>query len=313
MSQSYLGPHLSIIGNCDGFFSKAQPRIAKLLVKGADPERLRQLAKLSPSTIWIGRIVLDDQNLQFPAQSGRELAERIIETAQRFPEIDYWEGYNEISFTRYQDETDPARRQEMFRQAAYEMAVFAEHEIQRTLTLHRAGLKSIVGNFSTGTPEFDLWPFFYPALEYADALGLHEYDAPGMRRLETWLCGRFARIYEMLPPEYRKPLAITECSIDGGVIGDGRAGWKRYMDASSYMRELVWYDGRLQSYATRWPILGATVFCWGGAWGWQEYDIDGELARLLTDYIASTRKVKTITLWRRVIELLERITKGKVT
>lgn len=287
---SYLGPHLNLIANCDAFFAKAKPRIAKVLLP-TDIGRLQTLAQLSPDTVWIGRIVLDDQNLDNPAQSGRELGERIIETARRYPAISLWEGYNE---------PDTSTREAL--------AAYAEHEIQRTLTLHRAGLKSIVGNFSTGTPEISLWPFFYPALEYGDALGLHEYDAPGMRRLSSWLCGRFVRVYGALPAELRKPLIVSECGIDGGVLGDGRAGWKRYMDASGYMAELTWYDRLLMQCASRWPILGATIFGWWGRGGytWDEYDIDGALATLLRDYIVSTRR-KPLTIWRRFVEWLERI------
>jgi hypothetical protein len=280
---SFLGPHLNLIGAQDAWFAKTQPRIAKILFP-CDPNRLRTLAQLSPSTTWIGRIILSDQNLDNPIQSGRELGERIVREAQ--PDIDYWEGYNEIVVN-----------------SPEEMMRFAEHEIARTTVLHQAGLKSIVGNFSTGCPELPLWLYFYPALAEADALGLHEYSAPTLRQLSTWLCGRWTRIYESLPKELCKPLAITELGVDGGVIGAGRAGWKRYLDPARYLNELRWYDDLMAIYANRFPLLGATVFCWGG-WGWDEYDIDGVMAQLLGDYIVASRKPKTLTVWRRFIDWL---------
>jgi len=281
---SLLGLHLNTIGAVDGFFQRAQPRIAKILLP-ADPDRVRHLQALSPRTVWIGRIVLDDQPVT--PDAGRLLAERTIEAARQFPGVTYWEGENE---------PDVSSREAV--------AAYCEHEIARTLTLHRAGLKAAVGGFSTGTPDIALWPFFYPALEYADALHLHEYDAPSMRRLSSWLCGRFVRVYKMLPPELRKPMIISECGVDGGVLGHGRAGWKRYLDASAYMADLAWYDRLMKSHSDRWPILGAAIFCSGG-FGWDSYSVDGALLDLLTRYIVSTQK--RVTIWRRVIELLERL------
>lgn len=314
---SYLGPHLNLIANQDWFFAKAKPRISKLLVNGADPERLRDLARLSRSTIWIGRIVLNDQNLQSPAQSGRELGERIIEAARIYPDIDLWEGYNEVSFTRYQDEQDPTRRQALFQQAAYEMAAFAEHEIARTLTLHGAKpkLKSLVGGFPMGVPELDLMPFFYPALRLADGWHTHEYGPRSMRDMfdaqtqKGWLCGRFARFFEAMPPECRKTWYGTEVGVDAGNF----RGWKCFMDAAAYMRDLIWFDQLMAFYANRYPIGGAMPFGWlGRTTQWDKFDIDGALAELLCNYIVSTRPAKIVTLWRGVIDLLNRFAKNPV-
>lgn len=283
---SFLGPHISILANQDSFFKKAKPRIAKLLVNGADPDRLRELARLSPSTVWIGRIVLDDQNLDNPAQSGRELGERIIETARSYPEIDYWEGYNEIN---------PTTREEM--------AAFGEHEIQRTLTLRLAGLEGIIGGFSLGTPGFDVLPWFYPALKIARAWHSHEYSFPSMKDAQTWLCGRFVRYFEMMPKECRKPWCGSEVGIDAGSF----RGWKSFTSPSGYLQDLAWYDQLLTYYAPRYPILGATVFgWWGRTTKWDDFDIDGEMARLLGDYIAASRRPKLLTLFlERVRALLK--------
>lgn len=283
---SFLGPHLNLVRDVDGFFARARPRIAKALVRDIAPERLRELARLSPDTVWVGRIVLDAQPLDDPARSGRELGEQTIEWARRYPDVDYWSGYNEIDCPTPQA-----------------MAAYCEHEIQRASALHRAGLKAAVGGFSTGCPEVALWSFFYPALAFGDALHLHEYDAPNMRRLSTWLCGRFVRVYEMLPPEYRKPLIISECGVDDGQ----RGGWKRYLSAAQYMEELAWYDGLLAQKAMRWPILGACVFCWGGAFGWDSFDIDGEVAERLEAHIVASRRPKRLTIWQRVLALIDRL------
>jgi hypothetical protein len=83
------------------------------------------------------------------------------------------------------------------------------------------------------------------------------------------------------------PLIITECGVDDGCGG----GWKAQPGANAqmYLDYLRWYDAALAADARRVPIVGATIFCYGRFHDdpWDSFDISGEVANMLADYIAA--------------------------
>lgn len=151
-------------------------------------------------------------------------------------------------------------------------------------------VKPAVYSFATGNPPGykdgspdDLrayWAHYldglYATQAAGGALALHEYDAPDMRRLETWLCLRYRRVYDILPADLKSlPLLITECGIDGGVLGApsaAAAGWRNYATPEQYAEQLRWYDSEI---AKDPYVLGATVFTAGNADMWGSFDVTG--------------------------------------
>jgi hypothetical protein len=170
------------------------------------------------------------------------------------------------------------------------------------------GLKCVIGNFSTGSPDLALWPAFFPALQAAKqhqaVLGVHEYSCPwmwwmtGKHQLdpnedegdEGWTTLRYRKIYRqhLLPNGLGVPLVITECGIDplvnpkppGAPAGTWRhlgGFWTDHDDepdkADYYVRQLIWYDKELQKDDY---VVGATVFTWG-SFGppWSDFDVAG--------------------------------------
>lgn len=170
------------------------------------------------------------------------------------------------------------------------------------------GIRSVVGNFATGHPPLDQWPHFYPAIqavrEHNGFLGLHEYSAPTMRfgthaEGEGWLTLRYRKAYRqhLIPAGLKAPLVITECGIDGMVgnrPGPKGRGWKDFVrywadqgmgtdGPGNYVEQLAWYDGELM----RDPyVVGAAVFTMTTTQEWQTYEILGEAASILRQYVS---------------------------
>jgi hypothetical protein len=179
----------------------------------------------------IGRLVVDQQDYTAQKQK-KDWGQTPLEAVQKFlhdqrptylanPHIEYWEGHNEPVWDNEED-----------------MAWYAQFEVERMRLMADMGLKCVLGNFATGTPELDLWPAFLPALqvagEYQAILGLHEYSCPwmwwmtGKHQLdpdadegdEGWTTLRYRKIYRqyLIPNGLGDvPLVITECGIDYGV------------------------------------------------------------------------------------------------
>ena len=214
--------------------------------------------------------------------------------------VDAWEGFNE-----------PVAGNEG------QMHRLAEHEAERVRLLAERGLRAVVGNFGAGQPPLEWWPAFRPALEAAQAhggyLGLHEYSAPTMwyntNRApldfradpadEGWLTLRYRKVFNqfLIPWGLRLPLIMTECGIDGLVTerpGPPGRGWKDFAgyweemgmgpDApGNYVEQLAWYDSELQldDY-----VIGSTVFAMTAYEEWRSYELKGEAAVFLQQYLA---------------------------
>lgn len=272
-----------------------------------DPNLMEFIKQISPNTIIVARYSeLGQINLQTvdPIAEARRFVDTLLPLAtepKRLANIDAWESYNEPV---------PADRDEMRR--------LSDFEAERTRLLAAYGIRSCIGNFATGTPQLDLWPDFYPALQAAKDhggyLGLHEYSAPymwfgtGRYQLEEgvdegdtgWLTLRYRKVYRqyLQPNQLDIPLLITETGIDGQVQnrpGPVGLGWADFQDfwkaegqvrtsgAGYYVEQLAWYDAELQldSY-----VKGASIFALAAPIGWSSFELLGSCADILKQYIS---------------------------
>ena len=270
-----------------------------------DPEFLAEVKARSPDTIIVGRVQLSQVGLSSGdmAAEARRAADAVLSLAlggRGAGLVDAWEGFNE-----------PVAGDED------QMRKLAELEAERTRLLAANGLRAVVGNFGAGQPPLEWWPAFRPALEAAQAygsyLGLHEYSAPTIWHNtnrpdldfradpadEGWLTLRYRKVYNQYlnPWGLRLPLLITECGVDGLVTerpGPEGKGWKDFAahwaelgmgwDApGNYVEQLAWYDSQLHldDY-----VEGATVFAMTAFQEWESYQLLGDAATILQQYLS---------------------------
>lgn len=282
----------------------ATGNVALLKTLELDPAFLADVRARSPKTLIVGRPDLGQLDLGGDVLAQARLAvEAVLPLAldqRRAGLVDAWEGYNEPV---------PGDEEQLRR--------LADLEVERVRLLAENGLRAVVGSFGTGNPPLDWWPAFRPALEAAQAhagyLGLHEYSAPTIWDKTTrspldfradpgddgWLTLRYRKVYRqhLLPWGMQLPLLITECGIDGMVAdrpGPAGMGWQDFrsywaelgmgLDApGNYIEQLAWYDAELQldDY-----VAGASIFAMTGFQDWQSYQIQGEAAAILQQYLA---------------------------
>jgi hypothetical protein len=292
------------------------PQIFELLATGGvalvktleyDRNFVAEIKRVSPRTLLVARYTplptpdLDNWNPQEAARQFVELLLPIATEPSRLAHIDAWEAYNEPAVA-----------------TADQMARLADFEAERTRLLAAAGIRSCVGNFSTGQPPLELWPNFYPALQAVQQhngfLGLHEYSAPEMwfgaganqnhaagdEGDEGWLTLRYRKVYRqyLQPAGLAVPLVITETGVDGLVQGRPGPAGDGWMDFADYWREqgyvtttaegfyveqLAWYDRHLvqDDY-----VKGASIYALAGPVGWETYEIAGPVADILHQYMA---------------------------
>jgi hypothetical protein len=291
---------------------QGQPAIIKTLE--VDPNYVKAIKEWSPQTIVIGRIVLDqlslDKDINGPLEDFMAKITPIATEPTRLKYIDAWEAVNEPV---------ASNPEQMKRLAIY--------EAERTRRLAKLGVRSVIGNFATGHPDFPHWADFAEALQAAKEnngfLGLHEYSSPtlnfgvGKNQAdggstnddEGWFTLRYRKAYRnhLAPMGYGDlPLLITECGIDGMIKprpgpSDGK-GWQdfvKYWEKSGqrpdpegvYMDQLLWYDSEMQKDNY---VKGAAIFVAGASPGWDSYDImnkkAGRMPALLQQYLSVHRR-----------------------
>jgi hypothetical protein len=263
---------------------------------------LRNVKELSPTTITIGRLDLASQTIAGDpaAAAGAFVAEHLPKMLEHSAYVDYWEGWNE---------PDPKQ-----------MAWYAAFEAERVRALAAYGLKAAVGCFATGTPEWEQFLAFLPAIraahQHGGILSLHEYDAPTFdRTVGSALPGRpaypdrgvlalrYRYWYEdaLKPQGLVIPLVISEAGIDGGV-GErpgppGPIGWRAFgtywsdnglgSDATQvYLRQLAWYDAEVQKDDY---VIGFTVYTAGSPSAqWETFEVTQILPEIAY-YVVSQR------------------------
>jgi hypothetical protein len=272
------------------------------LIKGVeDIGFLEQVKAASPNTVTIGRYVVQQLNIGEgdPAQRAIEFVNEWLPRYQSAPYVDYWEGWNEVTYPNYE--------------------WYAVFEATRACEMQKHGLRAAIGAFSTGTPEPWQFEAFLPAIEAGIRCGAilttHEYGAPTMY---LWwsqglppsyghpavpaypdrgpLIGRYRFLYNdvLLPRGLNIRLAITEAGIDGGAgagqrPGYGGQGWLGFQDywrnelgvadtAAFYAQQLAWYDSmmRQDSY-----VIGATIFNVSGGSSWESFEASSIIPQLI--------------------------------
>jgi len=272
------------------------------LIKGVDDIGFLQDVKaVSPNTVTIGRYVVPQLNVGSgdPAERALEFVNEQLPRYQAAPYVDYWEGWNEVTYPNYE--------------------WYAIFEATRACEMQKHGLRAAIGAFSTGTPEPWQFEAFLPAIEAGIRCGAilttHEYGAPTMY---LWwsqglpaslghpevpayadrgpLIGRYRFLYRdvLLPRGLNIRLAITEAGIDGGAgagqrPGYGGQGWLGFQDywrnelgvsdtQAFYAQQLAWYDSimRQDSY-----VIGATIFNVSGGSSWETFEASGIVPQLI--------------------------------
>lgn len=156
------------------------------------------------------------------------------------------------------------------------------------------GLAVAVGNFSQGNPEPWHMEQFYPALEKARYLSVHEYWqvwGPLSGADWTWRTGRCERLLDALPLDLRRPVLVTEAGIDMGIVGKGRlqAGWRANGVGPAQ------YAGQIREYVSALSdrVVGVAVFNAGDyprgqndPSSWRSFEIAGtpDLTALFRDW-----------------------------
>jgi hypothetical protein len=271
-----------------------------------DANFVAEMKQMSPDTAIFGRIDLAQLNLadmSDPKGAAQAFVDRLLPIAtdpKRMAAIEAWESYNEPT---------PGSPDEMAR--------LGEFEAQRTRLLAANGIRSVVGNFSTGMPPLEWWPQFRPAIEAAKQtkgyLGLHEYSAPTMQfgtpqdplgwgtdpNQEGWLTLRYRKVYHsfLKPNNLVLPIVITELGIDGYVTnrpGPPGMGWMDFggywnelgmgTDApGNYVEQLAWYDAAMQQDSY---IIGAAIFAGPASPGWETYEVLNDALGFLKQYLS---------------------------
>jgi hypothetical protein len=298
-----LGAHVLRSAADLGEYIEAGPAVVKLV---GDWGLAHDISK---DTLVIGRKHQANYDAQLQKASGKTPLEAVQQfvhdqggTYRSNPQITYWEGHNEPVWNTEE-----------------EMGWYAQFEIARMRLMADLGLRCVIGNFATGSPDLALWPAFLPALraarQHQAILGLHEYSCPWMwwmtgryqldpgadERDEGWTTLRYRKIYRqhLIPNGLGDvPLVITECGIDPLVNpkppGAPAGTWKHLGSfwaehdgepdkADYYFRQLAWYDKELQKDDY---VAGATIFTWG-SFGppWSDFDVAGtDVAKKLITY-----------------------------
>lgn len=302
-----LGLHVTLnMGGVLDYVAAVHPPV----MKGVDDVGyLKDVKAISPSTVTIGRFVVDQTNIGQgdPAQRALDFVNQMLPKYQANPWVDYWEGWNEVTYPNYE--------------------WYAVFEATRACEMQRLGFKAAIGGFSTGTPEPWQFEAFIPAIEAGIRCGAilttHEYGAPTMYLWwsqglpESYgnppmpaypdrgpLIGRYRFLYYnvLLPRGLRIPLVISETGIDGGAGAGQRPGysnaqgWQGFTAYWSsdlgqpdpiqfYVDQLAWYDSMLRQDSF---VIGATIFNVGNGGTWASFEMSSVIPKL-TEYAQSLR------------------------
>ncbi|RIK21177.1 MAG: hypothetical protein DCC52_14260 [Chloroflexi bacterium] len=270
------------------FIERTRPSLIKVFGDaGLDDAKIREAKTRSPASVFVGRMYFPDQGIErdektpvdtvfhydplADARNAFNQMRGIIEKTRGL--VNVWEGYNEIPI----DTAHPLTERE--RQKARNYNAFT---VEMARLMHEAGLQYAAYSFSTGNPvHVELWDLLADGLRASDYLALHEYIAPNeaFSEFDFGMCNRYRQIYARVPENARKPILITECGADYL----GQQGFKGKISVPKYLSMLGQYDAELMKDAY---VVGASIYCYGiNAPQWKTYDIGGDFAKALRDYI----------------------------
>lgn len=256
-------------------------RSAALWIKIMDPPGENRW----PGKKIIGRVYMPDSDSNALVARGAAGADDWFRFCQptfaRAPYIRIWEGPNEP-----QPVADIAFCHKL-----------ADFTLRLADLMHQAGLRLVGGNLSEGNPGGDdterraRFVAIARGLAACDYWSQHAYwvlDWPhpeaGMNEWHAFryrMNMRYAQDAGIVLP----PLLITECGVDGGVVGLPKRGWMTFChDRADYLRQLAIFDAEL---AQDPEVLAATIFT-AGPMGWSDFEIDEELNDMINAHIAQS-------------------------
>ncbi len=278
---------------------KMQPAVVKVFSDGGlDDMKIAEARRRSPKTLWIGRKYFPEQVLERlddlypgaalndydPQADAQNVFQQMKNDLDKFKDvIDIWEGLNEVPIDTDQPLTD---RNHQKARAYSAFTVALAKLIQGT------GKKFAAYSFSTGNPvHVELWDDLLDGLRASDYLALHEYIAPDQewQTFYTGMCNRYRAIYARVPADAQRPVLITECGDD--YLGS--QGYRGMISNDFYLSQLKAYDAELMKDPV---VVGATIYCYGlNSPAWRSYDIGGNLAQMLANYVAATPTPVVVT------------------
>jgi hypothetical protein len=271
-----LGPH--IIGGVHrhlGLLERWQPRLT--LILDPNPDEVAELRAVCPNTVIIGRVfepdhIVTERIRANPVAAAQWAHEKTLKRIS--PHIDYWQFANEVL------------------QTGDGLPLLNEFELARMALAEESGYRCAILGFSVGNPdlpEMDRmahWRMVYPAIERAETndhiVAVHQYAAPTMTQPTLdWHIHRLEHQVLMRLPYKKVKFAVTEFGIDGLLLGPLPQGWRSFLDADEYVNQLERAARYLERFSGR--VLGCAVFTYGGAGGWDNYDIQGKVAEALAE------------------------------
>lgn len=275
-----------------GFFAKAiraRPRVVLQMDPYANLDSARDVRRYSPESFQIIRYTKGDQNYLNPA---------IVWCA---------EAYNFFAPFANEGLLDAvALLNEPHAQGSGQARIDSlkrlnDWHVEAAAFFHARNIK--VGAYSASVGEFGLasipgasgdeWQYLHGGCEACDYLFVHEYTWPmPPTGVPYWLL-RYQKMFAELPVAARKPIVITECLHDHGLIGDLGGVFRddgRGIDGG--IIDLRWYADHLAAdngQNGRPRVIGATVFGFGTRAPWSptfDWGDGDERANALINFIS---------------------------
>jgi hypothetical protein len=227
--------------------------------------------QVGPDCLIVVRWTEAEQPLDDPVGAARDWGARHgrqMDNMARLGPIAY-EGYNEIPNS-----------------LAEAHCLFEEH---RLVSTHTIGYRSVVGNFSVGTPgEYTIRKYatMFATMWPDDLVGWHCYAGAYKHITNPWHTHRWT-LPAFAPYLEGKRILVTECGAD--FVKDdnlpesewGAPGWKAMgLSADEY---LDWLRRFGELYAGMPQVVGACVFGVGG-FGWDAFDVTDLWPRVVAEY-----------------------------
>lgn len=235
----------------------------------------------------IGRTFMPDHESNGLVWKGASGAEqwfsRWLPVYQANPHVFAWEGPNEPH--------------PMYEQAF--RTKLDEFTTRLAILMTNSGYRLVGMNWSVGWPDIGHAPEFASSISTlamnGHYLGLHEYAAPEMWNGDGYWTLRYRNtVNELVSAGIQIPfILITECGIDGGVIGQPKRGWKTYATMDQYVQQLAWYESELRKDPY---VLSATIFTAGPYIDWMDFEVTEELAEKLKQALGGISPVPNYSI-----------------
>ncbi len=238
---------------------KAKPGV--ILLMDPDVEFVRELRRLFPKAIIIGRRNWNPQPLDNPRQRGEAYADFVAQLAMPVKGlVDAWASYNE-----------PVRSGDLYGYRAYNEFQVAFAERMRD----QYGLDAVAGNDAPGAIDIPEYPqYFAEAIRASKYLGVHAYTKNKATTFneqdKDWYMLRYRKIHDALEADGIRDVKIilTEAALTGG--------WQGLMSAEQIGNEYLWLADEM--YKDPYALGYAAYGIWLDAGQWGRYQLAGAKA-----------------------------------